>query len=399
MTAGREQDFGVAQHAVTYIDKSRPIKPFDGFGGTPDRRLDLIVWHPVVQGADAPSPDARATGGPWPLVLYCHGTLGYADNATHIVRDLVQHGYVVAAPNFPLTSSAAFTRVSHADLSDVVNQTKDLSFIIDSLLADDLFGPLIDRQNIGSMGHSLGAVTNYFAVFARQTREPRIAAVALLGAGDPVQAALSNDMGFAGSWPAAVNAPVLFLSAEKDVFARMTGGPHAAYSRVLPPKCEIMINRGVHVWFRDSTEQPADNKNPDCLFRGRSARNESSWMRGTGAADRARSSAGDYAHGGARLFRRVSQGKQGWSGCASQHRQPLSRIDPDDSRNVTGKTDHIHVFANARICGASKGQCANKPSPRAWAVMRSSHSLSPQGGSTSTAPGIACAIASEVSRV
>jgi hypothetical protein len=27
-----------------------------------------------------------------------------------------------------------------------------------------------------------------------------------------------------------------------------------------------MIRRGVHVWFRDNTDRPADNKNPDCLF-------------------------------------------------------------------------------------------------------------------------------------
>jgi predicted dienelactone hydrolase len=265
-------EYGVAKRTVTFIDKSRPIKPSGEFAGTTDRRLDLIVWYPTSPDVPTDAPGAApAKGGPWPLVLYAHGTAGYADNATHIVRDLVQHGYVVVAPYFPLTSSRSFTKVSHVDLSDVVNQTKDLSFIIDSMLADPFFGPLIDKQKIGSMGHSLGAVTNYFAVFGSRTREPRIKAVALLGAGDPVQAALSNDMGFSGSWPAPVHVPVLFLSAEKDVFARMTGGHHAAYYRLPAPKYEILVNRGVHIWFRDATDQPADNKNPDCLFFERSA--------------------------------------------------------------------------------------------------------------------------------
>ncbi len=269
MAADRE--YGVGQRMVTYVDKTRPVKAFGAFPGTPDRRLDVFVWYPVAKEAAANAAGAPAAGGPWPLVLYAHGTMGHADNATHIVRDLVSHGYVVAAPNFPLTSPASFAKVTAPDLSDVVNQTKDLSFIIDSLLSDSFFAPLIDRQKIGSMGHSLGAVTNYFAVFGSRTREPRIAAVALLGAGDPVQAALSNDMGFGGSWTMPSHVPVLFLSAEKDLFARMTGGPHAAYYRVIAPKFEVMVNKGAHVWFRDGADQPADNKNPDCLFFERSA--------------------------------------------------------------------------------------------------------------------------------
>jgi predicted dienelactone hydrolase len=266
-----EQDYGVAQRTVTYVDKTRPIKTSGNFGGAGDRRLDLIVWYPVPAGTPANASMTSPPSVSWPLILYAHGTMGHSDNATHIVQDLVRRGYVVAAPNFPLTSSASFTKITHPDLSDVVNQTKDLSFIIDSLIGDKVFGPLIDQQRIGSMGHSLGAVTNYFAVFGSKTREPRISAVILLGAGDPVQAALSNDMGFAGSWPAPVHVPVLFLSAEKDLFARMTGGPHAAYARVPTPKYEVMVRKGTHVWFRDSTDQPADNKNPDCLFFEQSA--------------------------------------------------------------------------------------------------------------------------------
>ena len=267
----RGQEFGVAQRAVTFVDKTRPIKASGQFPGSPDRRLDLVVWYPTKAAPSSEDKGHPALRGPWPLVLYAHGTMGHADNATHIVRELVRHGYVVAAPNFPLTSPESFARISSPDLSDVVNQTKDLSFMIDSLSADPFFGPLIDNHKIGSMGHSLGAVTNYFAAVGSKNREPRIAAFALLGAGDPVQAALSNDMGFMGNWTAPVHVPVLFLSAEKDVFARMTGGAHAAYYRVPAPKYEIFVNKGVHIWFRDATDQPADNKNPDCLFFERSA--------------------------------------------------------------------------------------------------------------------------------
>lgn len=238
----------------TYVDKTRPIKASMGFAGSDTRRLDVKVWYP------------KGGEGPYPLIIYSHGTFGYATNAMHIVNALVDAGYLVAAPDYPLTSRNAFTHIKFADISDTSEQVKDISFIIDSLLADPELGKLIDKDEIGTTGHSLGAVTSYFASFGARTRDPRIKATAPIAAGDPVQTALDNPMGFAGTGNAAIPVPVLFLSADHDIFARMTGRPHAAYSRVEPPKYELMIRNGVHVWFRDGDEQPADNKNPDCIF-------------------------------------------------------------------------------------------------------------------------------------
>lgn len=248
-------DFAVARADVTFTDSSRPIKASSGFAGSADRRLDVIVWHPEGAGK-----------GPWPLVVYSHGTFGRPDEATHLVRALVARGYVVAAAAYPLTSSAAFTRIRFADISDAGQQVRDVRFIIDSLLAHPVYGPMIDAQRIGVTGHSLGGVTSYFATYGRQVRDPRIRALAAIGAADPVQTALENDMGLWGTSHAPVPVPALFLSAEKDVFARFTGRPHAAFSRVERPKHEVMIRGGVHVWFKDGDERPAGNRNPDCLF-------------------------------------------------------------------------------------------------------------------------------------
>ena len=60
--------------------------------------------------------------------------------------------------------------------------------------------------------------------------------------------------------------PVLFLSAEQDLFGRMMGRPHAAFSRVEPPKVEVMVKGGAHVWFHDGSDRHPAGKNPDCLF-------------------------------------------------------------------------------------------------------------------------------------
>ncbi len=262
-----EGDYGIGVKRITFVDPSRTIKAGAGFAGSPDRRLDVIVWYPAAAKPGAAVDDAPpAQRGPWPLVIYSHGTFGQPDNATHLVFQLVRHGYVVAAPTYPMTSSAAFTRITAPVISDAYNQPKDISFVIDRLLADPFFAPAIDKARIGTTGHSLGAVTSYFASFGLQTRDPRIVATAPIAAGDPVTTALAGDMGWWGTGHAAVSVPTLFLTAEKDVFARTTGRPHAAFTRIEPPKYDLLIKGGVHVWFHDGDEQLADNRNPDCLF-------------------------------------------------------------------------------------------------------------------------------------
>jgi predicted dienelactone hydrolase len=109
-------------------------------------------------------------------------------------------------------------------------------------------------------------VTTYFATYGMQCRDPRIRASIPIAASDPVASALANGLGFAGIQHAPVPVPVLFLSAEKDLFARMAGRPGAAFARVEPPRHHVMIARGAHVWFHDGDDQPDDNRNPDCLW-------------------------------------------------------------------------------------------------------------------------------------
>ena len=258
-----ESRHAIGVRQASFIDQSRTVKASSGFAGASERRLDVTIWYPAQK---AGGETALAVGGPWPLVIYSHGTNGYPGNNMHMVNDLVSHGYIVAAPAYPLSSTRTYTRIRMTDTSDVINQVKDVKFVIDRLLADPFFASAIDAKRIGTTGHSLGGVTSYFASFGLQTRDPRIIATAPIGAGDPVQSALFSDMGLIGTQHAAVFVPVMFLSAEKDVFARTTGRPYAAFSRLEAPKYEVMLRGGTHVWFRDNTDQPADNKNPDCLF-------------------------------------------------------------------------------------------------------------------------------------
>jgi predicted dienelactone hydrolase len=238
-----------------------------GFAGAPARRLDVRVWYPAAAGREDFVRDAAiAPGGPWPLIVYSHGTMGRADESPYLVRALVNAGYVVAAADYPLTSRNSHTKIAFADITDMSEQVKDIRFIIDRLLADAGIGKAIDKDRIGVTGHSLGGVTTYFAVYGEGIRDPRIKAAAPIAGADPVQTALSNGMGVVGTQHAPVSVPVLFLSASRDVFARFTGRPKAAWSRVEPPKYELTIRDGVHVWFHEGDDPLPDNRNPDCLF-------------------------------------------------------------------------------------------------------------------------------------
>lgn len=255
----------IATETLSLVDTTRKVASSMTFKGRETRRLDVTLWSPPLDGDEAASPR--------PLLIYSHGTYGAPDNAMHLVRALVARGYIVAAPAYPLTARGAYTQMPGPDIADVHNQPRDISFILDSLLSSDRWKARIDPQAIGLFGHSLGAVTSYFTVYGAQSRDPRVKAMVSLGGGDPVQAALSNDMGLAGTYHAPVPVPALFLSAEHDVFARLTGEPYAAYARVPAPKFEVMVDGGTHVWFRDGDDPVADGRNPDCAFFDRSMPN------------------------------------------------------------------------------------------------------------------------------
>ena len=261
--------FGVGMARVTFTDPTRPTKATGNFAGTPDRRLDVIVWYPSKVAGEEPVEDAPiAEGTTWPLVIYSHGTGGSPDNASHIAMHLARHGYVFAAAAYPLTSSVSFANLDSAQLSlsDSGNQPKDVSFMIDALLDHPVFGKAIDPDHIGSTGISLGAVTSYFLSYGLQTRDPRISANAMIATADPPYAALSFGLGFNGTIHADVSVPALIFAGTRDVFDSTTGGPYAYYARLRSPKYHVMIEGAPHVWFSDRSDVPPDGKNPDCGF-------------------------------------------------------------------------------------------------------------------------------------
>jgi dienelactone hydrolase len=157
---------------------------------TRGRSMRVVVWYPAPP--DSPSyPDAAArdldvdrSAGPYPLVVYSHGFMSFREEGTYLTTHLASHGYVVIAPNFPFTGIAA---PGGPDLTDVVNQPGDVSFLIDTVLAwnaelGNRFQGAVDSRRIGLTGLSLGGLTTLLSAFHPDWRDPRIEAAAPIAA-------------------------------------------------------------------------------------------------------------------------------------------------------------------------------------------------------------------------
>jgi predicted dienelactone hydrolase len=144
--------------------------------------LTVDVWFPLADGATAdPARYAFVTGdyydsrralaagfdqasddGPFPMVVYSHGSGGLRFIHSDYTETLASHGYVVVAPDH--AGNTAVERVlGNADPSDVIayNRPLDVIAVIDGALADRSVGPLVDAESIAVTGHSFGGFTTY----------------------------------------------------------------------------------------------------------------------------------------------------------------------------------------------------------------------------------------------
>jgi len=146
------------------------------------RTIRATIWFPGTS-PDGPEEVARSTF-PHPLIVYSHGFSSFMGEGTYLNRHLATHGYIVIEPQFPYTNISA---PGGPDLSDVVNQPGDLSFMIDKMLAwneepGNLFEGTVDPDRIGATGLSLGGLTTLLVAFHPELRDPRIKAAAATGA-------------------------------------------------------------------------------------------------------------------------------------------------------------------------------------------------------------------------
>lgn len=159
------------ERVLHLVDRSRTIRLPDG----------RVVARPVTTYMRFP----QSGSGPWPLVVFGHGYAATPGIYAHLLRVWELAGYVVAAPLFPLGNANA---PGGPDESDIVNQPRDISFVISQLLAASASGTsslsgIIDPSRIAVAGQSDGAETAFAVAYEPRYRDSRIdAAIILSGA-------------------------------------------------------------------------------------------------------------------------------------------------------------------------------------------------------------------------
>src|SRR5579885_846580 len=215
----------------TWVDTSRP---------TPANGEDA----PELPSRTLPTTLAVPSGaGPFPLVVYSHGFGGSGAGSAPLLRAVASAGYVVAAPDFPVTTEGV-PGGPQRGVDAPEAQPADVRFVIDRLLAanadpNDPISGLIDPRRIGAAGHSMGAGITMGVAFNTCCRDPRIGAGVLLAVDPPTL--------YQGDYFVPPSPPVLFVHGDQDQDLPYAHG-RLAYARAEPATFFITDLGGEQGW-------------------------------------------------------------------------------------------------------------------------------------------------------
>ncbi|MGB2623965.1 MAG: alpha/beta hydrolase [Candidatus Acidiferrum sp.] len=152
-----------------------PPEPYD-WRDAKTHALVTDIWYPTdptavekqqwVGSPSAPfalagkaAPDATILAAPakLPLILLSHGTGGSSLMMAWLGTALASHGYIAAAVNHP--GNDALEPYTPQGFSLWWERARDLTSVLNAMLADATFGPRIDPSRIGAAGFSLGGFT------------------------------------------------------------------------------------------------------------------------------------------------------------------------------------------------------------------------------------------------
>jgi dienelactone hydrolase len=233
--------YAVGMKTQSFADNSRPT---EGIG--PGRTLLTAIYYPA-QGPPTDQPVSNAppdtSGGPYPLILFSHGLGARGVFYQDVIKTWVTAGYVVAAPDYPLSNANApgganFGRA----IGDTKNQPADASFVISEVIKLDKQGKQfggIDAKRIGASGHSLGGITTYGVAYSACCHDKRIKAAipmsGLAGVVEPGEQYFHNGA-----------VPLLGTHGNADGTVPYSAGK-LAYTNAQPPKFLLTFIGAGHV--------------------------------------------------------------------------------------------------------------------------------------------------------
>jgi predicted dienelactone hydrolase len=246
--------YGIGVRSITYT-KDSVANP-----GTP-RALDTAIWYPTTPDAgpfnaglggvvDAP---LDLSGGPYPLLLFSHGSCGYALQSKFLTPLIASYGFIVAAPPHPGNTLAEFPACGSgaAQAASIQERPNDIIFVTDQLLAANAdntspFFGAIDPDRIGMSGHSFGGLTTYL-VSALDARYK-----------------IAVPMAPAALFTPTLTVPSLTMMGAIDSVVN-NDQTRAAYDRSSAPKMKVEIAHAGHFAFSDGCFPTADCNPPTTL--------------------------------------------------------------------------------------------------------------------------------------
>lgn len=234
--------FTAATMDVTFEDKSRPLPATANQPGAPSRTLVTTIYYPSSGPPPFLGASPLAAGGPFPMLMYSHGYSSNRGEAARVANRLASYGYVVVAPDFPLSNIGAN---GGPVLDDVANQPGDLSFLIDQLLmfshdSQHVLAGGVDEARIGALGVSLGGLTTLLVTFHPRFHDQRIKVAMPIA---PVSKLLA--MGFYHTR----EVPMLLVGGDMDAILEYTKNARRSFEFAAPGAFLVTIAKGTHAAF------------------------------------------------------------------------------------------------------------------------------------------------------
>jgi predicted dienelactone hydrolase len=197
----------VGTTTLELVDPTRPTEARGDAEAIGSRYLRVVVRYPIAGVASGSELENAVPLGTSPLIVFAHGYNASTATYAALLHDLAASGFVVAAVEFPLTSSAY---PGYPVEMDLVNEPADISFIIDALTSETPPVPLggaISKSKVGVIGHSDGAMAVLLTAYAPKFVDRRIGMVVSIAGGYDT---------YGGEWFSTSSAPLLVIHGTLD---------------------------------------------------------------------------------------------------------------------------------------------------------------------------------------